>query len=249
MYSNADSKLAVKVDRLYKSFGNLKVLREITTEIHKGEVIAIIGPSGCGKSTFLRCLNLLEIPTSGKIYIDGVDITLPKADIMKIRQKVGMVFQHFHLFPHMTVLQNVMYAPVKVKQVAKDEARLKGLELLEKVGLSDKAEVYPSKLSGGQKQRVAIARCLAMEPEILLMDEPTSALDPEMVKEVLDVMKALTKTGITMAIVTHEMGFAREVAHRILFLDGGKVAEDVPPQEFFSNPQCDRAKQFLEKML
>ena len=249
MYSNADSKLAVKVDRLYKSFGNLKVLREITTEIHKGEVIAIIGPSGCGKSTFLRCLNLLEIPTSGKIYIDGVDITLPKADIMKIRQKVGMVFQHFHLFPHMTVLQNVMYAPVKVKQVAKDEARLKGLELLEKVGLSDKAEVYPSKLSGGQKQRVAIARCLAMEPEILLMDEPTSALDPEMVKEVLDVMKALTKTGITMAIVTHEMGFAREVAHRILFLDGGKVAEDVPPQEFFSNPKCDRAKHFLEKML
>lgn len=249
MYSNADSKLAVKVDRLYKSFGNLKVLREITTEIHKGEVIAIIGPSGCGKSTFLRCLNLLEIPTSGKIYIDGVDITLPKADIMKIRQKVGMVFQHFHLFPHMTVLQNVMYAPVKVKQVAKDEARQKGLELLEKVGLSDKAEVYPSKLSGGQKQRVAIARCLAMEPEILLMDEPTSALDPEMVKEVLDVMKALTKTGITMAIVTHEMGFAREVAHRILFLDGGKVAEDVPPQEFFSNPKSDRAKQFLEKML
>ena len=249
MYSNVDSKVAVKVDRLYKSFGNLKVLREITTEIHKGEVIAIIGPSGCGKSTFLRCLNLLEIPTSGKIYIDGVDITLPKADIMKIRQKVGMVFQHFHLFPHMTVLQNVIYAPVKVKQVAKDEARLKGLELLEKVGLSDKAEVYPSKLSGGQKQRVAIARCLAMEPDILLMDEPTSALDPEMVKEVLDVMKALTKTGITMAIVTHEMGFAREVAHRILFLDGGKVAEDVPPQEFFSNPKCDRAKQFLEKML
>jgi ABC-type polar amino acid transport system ATPase subunit len=249
MYSNADSKLAVKVDRLYKSFGNLKVLREINTEIHKGEVIAIIGPSGCGKSTFLRCLNLLEIPTSGHIYIDGVDITLPKADIMKIRQKVGMVFQHFHLFPHMTVLQNVMYAPVKVKQVESDEARLKGLELLEKVGLSDKAEVYPSKLSGGQKQRVAIARCLAMEPEILLMDEPTSALDPEMVKEVLEVMKALTKTGITMAIVTHEMGFAREVAHRILFLDGGKVAEDVPPQEFFSNPKCDRAKQFLEKML
>ncbi len=249
MYSNADSKVAVKVDRLYKSFGNLKVLREITTEIHKGEVIAIIGPSGCGKSTFLRCLNLLEIPTSGKIYIDGVDITLPKADIMKIRQKVGMVFQHFHLFPHMTVLQNVIYAPVKVKQVAKDEARLKGLELLEKVGLSDKAEVYPSKLSGGQKQRVAIARCLAMEPDILLIDEPTSALDPEMVKEVLEVMKALTKTGITMAIVTHEMGFAREVAHRILFLDGGKVAEDVPPQEFFSNPKCDRAKQFLEKML
>ncbi|MEG3894734.1 MULTISPECIES: amino acid ABC transporter ATP-binding protein [unclassified Microcoleus] len=249
MYSNADSKVAVKVDRLYKSFGNLKVLREITTEIHKGEVIAIIGPSGCGKSTFLRCLNLLEIPTSGQIYIDEVEITAPKTDIMQMRQKVGMVFQHFHLFPHMTVLENVTYAPLKVKHIAKDEARQKGLELLEKVGLSDKADVYPSKLSGGQKQRVAIARCLAMEPEILLMDEPTSALDPEMVKEVLDVMKALAQTGITMAIVTHEMGFAREVAHRILFLDGGKVAEDVPPNEFFSNPKCDRAKQFLEKML
>lgn len=249
MYSNADSKVAVKVDRLYKSFGNLKVLREISTEINQGEVIAIIGPSGCGKSTFLRCLNLLEIPTSGNIYIDGVDITSANVDIMKIRQKVGMVFQHFHLFPHMTVLQNVIYAPIKVKQVAKDEAHQKGLELLEKVGLSDKAEVYPSKLSGGQKQRVAIARSLAMEPEILLMDEPTSALDPEMVKEVLDVMKALAQTGITMAIVTHEMGFAREVAHRILFLDGGKVAEDEPPSEFFSNPKCDRAKQFLEKML
>lgn len=249
MYSNADSKLAVKVDRLYKSFGNLKVLREITTEINQGEVIAIIGPSGCGKSTFLRCLNLLEVPTSGQIYIDGVDITAPSVDIMKIRQKVGMVFQHFHLFPHKTVLENVMYAPVKVKQVAKEKAHQKGLELLEKVGLSNKADVYPSKLSGGQKQRVAIARCLAMEPEILLMDEPTSALDPEMVKEVLDVMKALAHTGITMAIVTHEMGFAREVAHRILFLDGGKVAEDEPPQEFFSNPKCDRAKQFLEKML
>ncbi|MDB9512783.1 amino acid ABC transporter ATP-binding protein [Kamptonema animale CS-326] len=249
MYSNADSKVAVKVDRLYKSFGNLKVLREISTEINQGEVIAIIGPSGCGKSTFLRCLNLLEIPTSGNIYIDGVDITSANVDIMKIRQKVGMVFQHFHLFPHMTVLQNVIYAPIKVKQVAKDEAHQKGLELLEKVGLSDKAEVYPSKLSGGQKQRVAIARSLAMEPEILLMDEPTSALDPEMVKEVLDVMKALAQTGITMAIVTHEMGFAREVAHRILFLDGGKVAEDEPPREFFSNPKCDRAKQFLEKML
>ncbi|CBN58019.1 MULTISPECIES: amino acid ABC transporter ATP-binding protein [Kamptonema] len=249
MYSNADSKVAVKVDRLYKSFGNLKVLREISTEINQGEVIAIIGPSGCGKSTFLRCLNLLEIPTSGNIYIDGVDITSANVDILKIRQKVGMVFQHFHLFPHMTVLQNVIYAPIKVKQVAKDEAHQKGLELLEKVGLSDKAEVYPSKLSGGQKQRVAIARSLAMEPEILLMDEPTSALDPEMVKEVLDVMKALAQTGITMAIVTHEMGFAREVAHRILFLDGGKVAEDEPPREFFSNPKCDRAKQFLEKML
>ncbi len=246
---NANSNVAVKVEGLFKSFGNLKVLQEISTEIKKGEVVAIIGPSGSGKSTFLRCLNLLEVPTSGKIYIDGVDITAPKTDIMKIRQNVGMVFQHFHLFPHMTTLKNVMYAPMKVKRVSKEEAHTEGLELLSKVGLSNKADVYPSKLSGGQKQRVAIARSLAMKPDILLFDEPTSALDPEMVKEVLEVMKDLTKTGITMAIVTHEMGFAREVADRILFLDGGRLAEDSPPREFFSNPKSDRAKQFLEKML
>lgn len=249
MYSKEDSSVAVKVERLYKSFGELKVLREISTEIHKGEVIAIIGPSGCGKSTFLRCLNLLETPTSGTIYIDGVNITAPDTDILKIRQKVGMVFQHFHLFPHMTVLKNIMYAPLKVRQVPQEIAKQKALELLEQVNLADKADVYPSKLSGGQKQRVAIARSLAMEPEILLMDEPTSALDPEMVKEVLDVMKNLAHTGITMAIVTHEMGFAREVANRIIFLDSGKIAEDEPPRQFFSNPQCERAKQFLEKML
>ena len=246
---NGNSNVAVKVVGLFKSFGNLKVLQEISTEIKKGEVVAIIGPSGSGKSTFLRCLNLLEVPTSGKIYIDGVDITAPKTDIMKIRQNVGMVFQHFHLFPHMTTLKNVMYAPMKVKRVSKEEAHTEGLELLSKVGLSNKADVYPSKLSGGQKQRVAIARSLAMKPDILLFDEPTSALDPEMVKEVLEVMKDLTKTGITMAIVTHEMGFAREVADRILFLDGGRLAEDSPPREFFTNPKCDRAKQFLEKML
>ncbi len=246
---NANSNVAVKVEGLFKSFGNLKVLQEISTEIKKGEVVAIIGPSGSGKSTFLRCLNLLEVPTSGKIYIDGVDITAPKTDIMKIRQNVGMVFQHFHLFPHMTTLKNVMYAPMKVKRVSKEEAHTEGLELLSKVGLSNKADVYPSKLSGGQKQRVAIARSLAMKPDILLFDEPTSALDPEMVKEVLEVMKDLTKTGITMAIVTHEMGFAREVADRILFLEGGRLAEDAPPREFFSNPKSDRAKQFLEKML
>ncbi len=246
---NGNSNVAVKVEGLFKSFGNLKVLQEISTEIKKGEVVAIIGPSGSGKSTFLRCLNLLEVPTSGKIYIDGVDITAPKTDIMKIRQNVGMVFQHFHLFPHMTTLKNVMYAPMKVKRVSKEEAHTEGLELLSKVGLSNKADVYPSKLSGGQKQRVAIARSLAMKPDILLFDEPTSALDPEMVKEVLEVMKDLTKTGITMAIVTHEMGFAREVADRILFLDGGRLAEDAPPREFFSNPKSDRAKQFLEKML
>jgi len=249
MYSNDDSNAVVKVDRLFKSFGELKVLREISTEIHKGEVVAVIGPSGSGKSTFLRCLNLLETPTSGKIFIDGVEITAPRTNIMRIRQNVGMVFQHFHLFPHMTVLKNVMYAPMQVKQISKGDARLEGMELLSKVGLAEKADVYPSKLSGGQKQRVAIARALAMKPDIMLFDEPTSALDPEMVKEVLEVMKDLTKTGITMAIVTHEMGFAREVAHRILFLDGGRLAEDSPPSDFFGNPQCARAKQFLEKML
>ena len=249
MRLNENSNVVVKVERLYKSFGKLKVLQEISTNIHRGEVVAIIGPSGSGKSTFLRCLNLLEIPTSGKIYINEVDITGSKTNIMKIRQNVGMVFQHFHLFPHMTTLKNVMYAPMTVKHISKDLARREGWELLSKVGLAEKADVYPSKLSGGQKQRVAIARSLAMKPEIMLFDEPTSALDPEMVKEVLEVMKDLTKTGITMAIVTHEMGFAREVADRILFLDGGRLAEDAPPEEFFINPKSDRAKQFLEKML
>ncbi len=246
---NRNSKLAVKVEDLYKAFGTLKVLQGITTEIHSGEVIAIIGPSGSGKSTFLRCMNLLEVPTSGKVYINDIDLTAKKTDIMKIRQNVGMVFQHFHLFPHMTVIKNVMYAPVNVKHLSHAQARAEGMELLEKVGLSEKADVYPSKLSGGQKQRVAIARSLAMKPEVMLFDEPTSALDPEMVKEVLQVMKDLTQTGITMAIVTHEMGFAREVSDRILFLDQGRLAEDATPQEFFHNPQCDRAKQFLEKML
>lgn len=249
MRSNGDSNVAVKVEDLYKAFGSLKVLQGISTQICKGEVVAIIGPSGSGKSTFLRCLNLLEVPTAGKIYIDGVDITARQTDIMKIRQNVGMVFQHFHLFPHMTVLKNVMYAPMTVKRISQEEAREEAMNLLSKVGLADKANVYPSRLSGGQKQRVAIARSLAMKPDIMLFDEPTSALDPEMVKEVLEVMKDLTKTGITMAIVTHEMGFAREVAHRILFLDQGKLAEDSPPREFFSHPKCDRAKQFLEKML
>lgn len=194
-------------------------------------------------------MNLLEVPTAGKIYIDGVDITSPKTDIMKIRQNVGMVFQHFHLFPHMTTLKNVMYAPMRVKHVSEEEARNEGMELLSKVGLAEKADVNPSKLSGGQKQRVEIARSLAMKPDIMLFDEPTSALDPEMVKEVLEVMKDLTQTGITMAIVTHEMGFAREVAHRILFLERGQLAEDASPQEFFTNPKSDRARQFLEKML
>ncbi|MGJ3254493.1 MAG: amino acid ABC transporter ATP-binding protein [Elainellaceae cyanobacterium] len=241
--------LAVKVERLYKSFGDLKVLKEISTEIHRGEVVAMIGPSGSGKSTFLRCINLLEMPTSGKVIIDGVDITTQKTDVMKIRQNVGMVFQHFNLFPHMTVLGNIMYAPVRVKKVSKPVANEKGMELLNRVGLAEKADVYPSRLSGGQKQRVAIARALAMEPDIMLFDEPTSALDPEMVKEVLDVMKDLAQSGMTMAIVTHEMGFAREAANRILFLDQGRLVEDAPPDEFFNNPKSNRANQFLEKVL
>ncbi|OIP67626.1 MAG: peptide ABC transporter ATP-binding protein [Oscillatoriales cyanobacterium CG2_30_40_61] len=250
---NANSKvtvdLAVKVDRLYKSFGDLKVLKGITTEIQKGQVVSIIGPSGCGKSTFLRCLNLLETPTSGRIFIDGMEITDPKAEIYKIRQSVGMVFQNFNLFPHLSVLKNVIYAPIKVKKISESAAKDLGMELLQKVGLAEKADIYPSRLSGGQKQRVAIARTMAMQPDILLMDEPTSALDPEMVKEVLEVMKSLAQTGITMAIVTHEMGFAREVSNRILFLDSGLLAEDSPPEQFFKNPESERAKQFLEKML
>ncbi|WP_199314374.1 amino acid ABC transporter ATP-binding protein [Planktothrix sp. FACHB-1365] len=247
--SNVAVNTAVKIDRLYKSFGDLKVLRGISTEIQKGQVVSIIGPSGCGKSTFLRCLNLLETPTSGHIFIDGIEITDPKAEILKVRQRVGMVFQHFNLFPHLTVLQNVIYAPMKVKKLSEPVAKQLGIELLQKVGLSDKTDVYPSRLSGGQKQRVAIARTMAMEPDILLMDEPTSALDPEMVKEVLDVMKGLAETGITMAIVTHEMAFAKEVSDRVLFLDSGLLAEDAPPEQFFKNPDCERAKQFLEKML
>ncbi|BAZ48970.1 ABC transporter-related protein [Nostoc sp. NIES-4103] len=243
------SNVVIRTEFLCKSFGKLDVLKDISTEIYQGEVVAILGPSGSGKSTFLRCMNLLERPTRGRIYFHDQEITHPKVNIAKVRQRLVMVFQHFNLFPHMTVLQNVTYAPIKVKGVKKQQAQSKGLELLAKVGLSEKADVYPSKLSGGQKQRVAIARALAMEPEMILFDEPTSALDPEMVKDVLEVMKALAQTGITMAIVTHEMGFAREVASRIMFLDQGSLAEDTTPSEFFRNPQCDRARQFLEKML
>ncbi len=243
------NKAVIRTEFLCKSFGKLDVLKDISTEIYQGEVVAILGPSGSGKSTFLRCMNLLERPTRGRVYFNEQDITQPKTNILKIRQHLVMVFQHFNLFPHMTVLQNVTYAPIKVKKVDKESAKQKGLELLAKVGLAEKADVYPSKLSGGQKQRVAIARALAMEPEMILFDEPTSALDPEMVKDVLDVMKALAQTGITMAIVTHEMGFAREVASRIMFLDQGSLAEDTTPNEFFRIPKCDRAKQFLEKML
>jgi arginine/lysine/histidine transport system ATP-binding protein len=239
----------IKVDGLTKHFGKLEVLKGITTNIGEGEVVAIIGPSGSGKSTFLRCMNLLEQPTGGHIYINNIDLMDKKTNVMKIRQNVGMVFQHFNLFPHKTVLQNIMYAPMKVKRVSKQEAEKKGLALLNQVGLTDKASAYPNRLSGGQKQRVAIARALAMEPKVMLFDEPTSALDPEMVKEVLDVMKSLAESGMTMAIVTHEMGFAKEVADRVLFLDGGVLAEDSPPEEFFSQPKSQRAKDFLEKIL
>ncbi|MCM3789303.1 amino acid ABC transporter ATP-binding protein [Domibacillus indicus] len=239
----------IKIKDLHKRFGTNEVLKGISTDIKEGEVVAIIGPSGSGKSTFLRCLNLLEVPTSGQIFIGNTEITKPKADIRKIRQNVGMVFQHFNLFPHKTVLENLTYAPVKVKGIGQAEAAAKGRELLKKVGLAQKENEYPIRLSGGQKQRVAIARALAMSPDIMLFDEPTSALDPEMVKEVLEVVKSLATTGMTMAIVTHEMGFAREVADRILFLDGGTLVEDAHPREFFSSPKSKRAQEFLEKML
>jgi arginine/lysine/histidine transport system ATP-binding protein len=239
----------IKVEDLHKNYGKLEVLKGISTTIEAGEVVAIIGPSGSGKSTFLRCMNLLENPTSGKIFVGEEDVTDKKTNIMKVRQNVGMVFQHFHLFPHKTVLQNLTYAPIKVKGLSKAEAEKIAFDLLERVGLAEKANEYPTRLSGGQKQRVAIARALAMEPEVMLFDEPTSALDPEMVKEVLDVMKSLAHTGMTMAIVTHEMGFAREVADRVLFLDGGVLVEDAKPQEFFTNPKSKRAQDFLQKML
>ncbi|WP_243524272.1 amino acid ABC transporter ATP-binding protein [Bacillus pseudomycoides] len=239
----------IKIENLHKSFGQNEVLKGITTTIKKGEVVAIVGPSGSGKSTFLRCMNVLETPTSGNIWIGNKEVTNPKTNIMNVRENVGMVFQHFYLFPHMTVLENITYAPVNVKGVAKQEAEKKAKELLEKVGLLDKKDAYPNRLSGGQKQRVAIARALAMEPEVMLFDEPTSALDPEMVKEVLEVMKSLVTTGMTMAIVTHEMGFAKEVADRVLFLDGGKLVEDTQPEQFFTEPKSKRAQEFLQKIL
>ena len=239
----------IKVENLHKNYGKLEVLKGISTTIEAGEVVAIIGPSGSGKSTFLRCMNLLENPTSGRILVGGQDVTDKKTNILKVRQNVGMVFQHFHLFPHKTVLQNLTYAPIKVKGLSNAEAEKIAYDLLDRVGLSEKANEYPTRLSGGQKQRVAIARALAMEPEVMLFDEPTSALDPEMVKEVLEVMKSLAHTGMTMAIVTHEMGFAREVADRVLFLDGGVLVEDAKPQEFFTHPKSQRAQDFLQKML
>jgi polar amino acid transport system ATP-binding protein len=239
----------IEVHNLSKSFSHLHVLKDVSLSIAQGEVCAVIGPSGSGKSTLLRCLNLLEQPDQGKILIHNQEITSPKMDIQKIRQNIGMVFQHFHLFPHMTVLENMIYAPIHVKNIPKKQAILKATELLKRVDLTNKADSYPARLSGGQRQRVAIARSLAMEPEIMLFDEPTSALDPEMVKEVLEVIRNLAHTGITMVIVTHEMAFAKEVADRICFLDEGQLTENLPPDEFFSKPRTKRARQFLEKML
>ncbi|AJO21297.1 amino acid ABC transporter ATP-binding protein [Weizmannia coagulans] len=239
----------IKVEHLHKQFGHNEVLKDISTEVGKGEVVVVIGPSGSGKSTFLRCLNFLEEPTKGRIWIDGEEITDKKTNVMKVRSEIGMVFQHFHLFPHKRVLDNLTYAPMKVKKMNRQTAEEKARELLRKVGLTEKEEAYPDSLSGGQKQRVAIARALAMEPKLMLFDEPTSALDPEMVKEVLNVMKDLAQIGMTMVIVTHEMGFAREVADRVLFLDGGKILEDSTPDEFFSRPKTTRAQDFLDKVL
>ncbi len=239
----------IKVNNLHKSFGPLNVLNGIDEHIKPGEVVVVIGPSGSGKSTFLRCLNLLEKPDKGEIYVDDELINAPKVDVNRVRQKMGMVFQHFNLFPHLTVMDNITLAPVKLKKMTKEQAVAKGEELLKIVGLSDKADSYPVQLSGGQKQRIAIARSLAMEPEIMLFDEPTSALDPEMVGEVLDVMKNLAKSGMTMVVVTHEMGFAREVATRVVFMDGGVVLESGTPEEIFDRPQNERTKLFLSKVL
>ena len=239
----------INIENLSKNFGDLKVLKNISTTINKGEVISIIGPSGSGKSTFLRCINKLEEPTEGHIYIDGMDLMDKKTDINKIRERVGMVFQHFNLFPNMTVLENLTLSPIMVKKESKEEAEKYASYLLEKVGLSDKANSYPTQLSGGQKQRIAIARALAMKPEVILFDEPTSALDPEMIKEVLDVMRDLAKEGMTMLIVTHEMGFARNVGNRILFMDNGEIIEDCSPKDFFENPTNERIKDFLNKVL
>ena len=243
------TKPIIEVKDLKKSFGTLQVLKGINTEVQKGEVVVVIGPSGSGKSTFLRCLNLLETPTAGSIYVDGAEITDPKCDINLHRQKMGMVFQHFNLFNNMTILRNMRLAPMTLLKKSKEDAEAQALALLRRVGLEDKANAYPSQLSGGQKQRIAIVRALCMDPEVMLFDEPTSALDPEMVGEVLDVMKELAQDGMTMVVVTHEMGFAREVGSRVLFMDEGVIMEENEPHEFFANPKCERLQSFLAKVL
>lgn len=243
------NEVIIKTEALQKYFGNVAALDGVNTEIKKGEVVAVIGPSGSGKSTFLRCLNLLEQPTGGTVLFEGVDITNPKNDINSYRQKMGMVFQHFNLFHHKNVIDNMTLAPIKLLKKSKEEAEANAMELLKRVGLADKAKAYPSKLSGGQKQRIAIVRALAMNPDVMLFDEPTSALDPEMVGEVLQVMKELAAEGMTMVVVTHEMGFAREVATRVIFMDEGKLIEQAPPEEFFRSPKNPRLKEFLSKVL
>ncbi|SDC83802.1 MULTISPECIES: amino acid ABC transporter ATP-binding protein [unclassified Candidatus Frackibacter] len=239
----------IKIESLYKNFGDLEVLKDINNQIAAGEVVVVIGPSGSGKSTMLRCLNRLEEITSGQVYIEGTPINNNETNINQIRQKVGMVFQQFNLFPHKTSLENITLAPVKVKKMGEEQAKKIAYDLLDKVGLKDKADVYPNQLSGGQKQRIAIARALAMQPEIMLFDEPTSALDPEMVGEVLEVMRDLAEEGMTMVVVTHEMGFAREVGDRVLFMDEGRIVEEGPPKQIFGEPQEERTKDFLSKIL
>ncbi len=239
----------IKVEGLQKNFGKLHALNGVSEEIRKGEVVVVVGPSGSGKSTFLRSLNLLEEPSKGKIYFEGVDITDKKVDINRHRQKMGMVFQHFNLFPHKTILQNITLAPIKLLGMSKEEADKRGMELLERVGLAEKAGSYPSQLSGGQKQRIAIVRSLAMEPDVMLFDEPTSALDPEMVGEVLELMKQLARDGMTMVVVTHEMGFAREVGSRVIFMADGEIKEQGSPEEFFEHPKDPRLQEFLSKIL
>ena len=239
----------IEVQGLKKYFGKVHALNDITETIYEGEVVAVIGPSGSGKSTFLRSLNLLEVPTEGHVLMEGVDITDPKTDINKLRQKMGMVFQQFNLFPHMTILKNLTLAPMKLQKLSEAEANERAMALLTRVGLADRANAYPVQLSGGQKQRIAIVRALAMKPDVMLFDEPTSALDPEMVGEVLEVMRGLARDGMTMVVVTHEMGFAREVASRVLFMDGGRIVEQNTPQELFDHPKSERLKNFLEKVL
>lgn len=249
MSGNEKREPLIQVQNLGKSFGKIDVLKDITVDIYKGDVVFVVGPSGSGKSTFLRCLNRLEEPTKGHIYFEGTDITDPKTDIDKHRQKMGMVFQQFNLFPHMDIMKNLTLAPMKLQGKSQQEAEVEAMRLLERVGLADRAHAYPSQLSGGQKQRIAIVRALCMKPDVMLFDEPTSALDPEMVGEVLNVMRDLADEKMTMVVVTHEMGFAREVATRVMFMDGGYFVEEAAPEEFFSNPKNERLKSFLSKVL